>query len=159
MGRLFNILYKTIVPDTTLSLGRYEGAAVISGNAGALRFSIPTGRVYPTGTTISRVTFNVVGRASNSNGGGVYIIEKVGEAAGWAPFDSSTDFVFQNGSDQTKTLLKENIYISLHGGTNVFVNLDSSTNQFFGGTNTSYINNNAAVVELDNITIYFNVPQ
>lgn len=159
MSKLFDILHKIIVPDTTLSLGRYEGAAILSGTAGTLRFSIPTGRVYPTGTTISRITFNVIGRASNSNGGGVYIIEKVNEAAGWASFDSSTDFVFQNGSDQTKTLPQANIYISLQGGTNVFVNLDSFTNQFFGGTNTSYINNNAAVVELDNITIYFNVPQ
>ena len=161
MSRLYNILRNIIVPSSTLSLGAYNTASVLTGSASRITFSIPTGRVYPTGTTVTKVVCNINARTSNANGTGTYVVHKVGTSADWATFDSTSNFIFNNGANDTVSLAPNNITISLQGGTNVYVSLQAPTSHFFSGSqsNTNILNNNATVVELRDIVIYFDIPQ
>lgn len=161
MSRLYNILRNIIVPSNTLSLGTYNTASVLTGTGSRITFSIPTGRVYPTGTTITKVVCNFNARTSNAEGNGVYVVHKVGTFTDWAPFDSTSNFTFNNGVNDTVSLAPNNMTINLQGGTNVLINLQAPTSHFFSGSqsNTNILNNNATVVELKDIVIYFDIPQ
>lgn len=148
-----------ITRQTTLNLGNYVGAAILSGNAGDLRFSIPTGRVFPSGTTISKITFYIVSRASNSNGLGYYIIKSASGGSDGAAFDSSASTTFYNANNASKTITTSMWRKYLDGGTNIRI-MFVGGNDFFSGTTTirNYINNNAATVYVYNIVVTLNIP-
>ena len=148
--------------NTTLSLGSSRLAGELSNNCGTLRFTIPTGRVYPTGTTITRITGQIEVRASNSEGAGLYIISSTnsGSQAGYVYFDTNSAVSFYNGNGQSKSLAANKMTYTLEGGTNIGFNMTSGTDWFFSGNSTigGHINNNASVVSLYGITVYFNIP-
>lgn len=154
-------MHSIVVPNNPLSIGRYESVGVLSGSAGRLTFSIPTGRVYPSGTTISKLTCRFVARASNASGGGLYIVKKTSGGADEQSFDSTSNFTFYNGANQSKTLSTSNITVTMQGNTNILVNLDAGTDHFFSGSsaNTGNTNNNAATIEIFDIVVYLNIPQ
>lgn len=146
---------------TTLSLGGYIAAAVLSNNSATTMFSIPLGRVMSYNLTLSRVTFKIQGRATNANGQGYYYITSSSSgAAGHVAFDSDTAFSFHCATGASKTIPKSGITISLEGRTSVLVTLVGS--QFaFSGTQAidSAIDNNGASVYLSNIKVYFTESQ
>ncbi len=145
---------------TEINLGIWFGSAVLTSSAGELFFSIPTGRVFPEGTRIERISFGVVGRASNSNGGGYYIIK--GISGGYTPalLDSDVDFIFYNANNNLKFLSQMTLSATLEGGTNIQIALSGSDN-FFSGTTTitGYINNNATTVALNDIVVTLKIPK
>ena len=148
-----------ITRQTTLNLGVYVASGILTSNAGLLTFSIPTGRVFPSGTTISKITFDILARASSANGTGYYIIESTTTGSDVASFDSSTSKTFHNANDTTKTITSAMWTKELYGGTNIYIAFSGGTD-FFSGTTTirNYINNNAAVVYLSNIVVTLSVP-
>ena len=148
-----------ITRQTTLNLGNYVGAAILSSNAGDLQFSIPTGRVFPTGTTISKITFNIVARSSNANGVGYYIIKSASGGSDGAAFDSSASKTFYNANNASKTITTSMWRKYLDGGTNIRI-MFVGGNDFFSGTTTirNYINNNAATVYVYNIVVTLDIP-
>ena len=139
---------------TQVNLGTCICAGNLSSSAGSLSFTIPMGRVLGDGASISKLTFNIVVRASNSNGAGYYIIKATSGGAGAKAFDSTKSFSFYNANNVSKTLTTSQMAISLQGSTNIYVNFTASED-FFSGTSTirGYINNNACVVSLSNIVI------
>lgn len=147
-----------ITRQTTLNLGVYVASGILTSNAGLLTFSIPTGRVFPSGTTISKITFDILARASSANGTGYYIIESTTTGSDVASFDSSTSKTFHNANDTTKTITSAMWTKELYGGTNIYIAF-SGGNDFFSGTTTirNYINNNAAVIYLSNIVVTLSI--
>ena len=148
-----------ITRQTTLNLGNYVGAAILSSNAGDLHFSIPTGRVFPSGTTISKITFYIVSRASNANGIGYYIIKSASGGSDGAAFDSSASKTFYNANNASKTITTSMWRKYLDGGTNIRI-MFVGGNDFFSGTTTirNYINNNATTVYVSNIVVTLDIP-
>lgn len=148
-----------ITRQTTLNLGNYISAAILTSNAGDLFFSIPTGRVFPSGTTISKITFNIVARVSNANGIGYYIIKSASGGSDGAAFDSSVSKTFYNANNASKTVTSSMWSKTLDGRTNIRISI-AGGNDFFSGTTTirNYINNNAAVVYVYNIVVTLNIP-
>lgn len=138
----------------TINLGSCVCAGSLSSSAGSLVFTIPTGRVLGAGASISKLTFNIVVRASNSNGAGYYIIKATSGGSGAKAFDSTANFSFYNANNVSKTLTTSQRTISLQGSTNIQVSF-SGGDDFFSGTSAirGYINNNACVVSLTNIVV------
>lgn len=143
-----------------ISLGTYITGGVLTSNSSNIHFSIPTGRVFPDGTTISKLTFNIVVRASNSNASGLYIVKNASGGTDVKYYDSTASFQFYNGANQPKTLTTAMSTISLQGGTNIYVNWVGSGNYFFSGTSTynGYVNNQPISVMLTDITATLNIP-
>lgn len=146
--------------STTLSIGNYTCGGILTSSAGQLFFSIPTGRVFPDGTTISRITFDMVARASNANGGGYYIIKSTSAGTTATGFDSSTSSTFYNANNVAKSLTASMWTKYISGNTNVYISFNSGTEDFFSGTSTirGYINNNAVSILLTNIYVYLTFP-
>lgn len=143
-----------------ISLGTYITGGVLTSGSSNIHFSIPTGRVFPNGTTISKLTFNIVVRASNSNASGLYIVKDASGGTDVKYYDSTASFQFYNGANQPKTLTTAMSTISLQGGTNIYVNWVGSGNYFFSGTSTynGYVNNQPISVMLTDITATLNIP-
>ena len=146
--------------EVTLDMGVYIASGLLTSAAGYLVFSIPTGRVFPNGTTVTKITCNIVVRASNANGTGYYIVKKTSGSTDQAPFDSSQNFSFYNAGNALKTLVPSKMVLSLHGNTNIRVEL-SETSYFFSNDATihNYINNNACTVAMDSIKVTLNIPK
>ena len=145
----------------TLYLGSYIATGILTNTTANLSFSFPTGRVFPEGTTIKKISFNINARASNSNGAGYYIIKNTSGGTDVATFDSSVPNKFYNANNIQKSLTstmwatkaitgRTNIYIALHGGANYFFSGTSAIN--------GYINNNAVTVYLSAITVELEFP-
>lgn len=145
----------TINGGSTLSLGTYIVSATLTNSGGLIQFSIPTGRVFPSGTTISKITFNIVGRAANANGVGYYIIKSASGGTDKVAFDSSATKTFYNANNDAKSLTSS-LWTSktIEGGTNIYIAINGGTD-FFSGNSTirNYINNQPCVLYLDNITV------
>ena len=148
--------------QVTVSLGTLYTGAILTNGGTQLLFTIPTGRIFPNGTTVSSVRFYMVCRVSNSNASGVYIVKQTSGSASQVLVDSSQNSVIYNGNNVAKTILPSHWHFSLNGGTNVAINLNcsSSSTYFFSGTETinGYVNNQAATIALTSITITFNLP-
>ena len=145
--------------STSVSLGTYIAGGLLTSTAGTLTFSIPTGRVFPSGTTISKLTMNIVARASSANGAGYYIIKASSGGSDAKAFNSEAAFSFYNANNTSKSLAASGSTVSLQGGTNIQVSL-SGGNDFFSGTSTirGYINNNACIITCSSIVATLNIP-
>ena len=143
-----------------ISLGTYVASGVLTSVGSDMHFSIPTGRVFPDGTTISKLTFNIVVRAGNHNASGMYIVKSTSGGTNPESYDSTASFQFYNGANQSKTLTTAMSTISLQGGTNIDVHWLGSGNYFFSGTSTynGYVNNQPIVIMLTSITATLNIP-
>lgn len=144
-----------MLAPSSLNLGNVVCPAILSSGAGSIEFTIPTGRIFPAGTQITSLSFNIVARASSSNGTGEYIIHKVGEPYGAATFTLGSNFTFANASDQSKTITPTQVNMSLQGGTNISILFSTGTNNFFTGSSTitGYTNNNAVTLRLSGVTL------
>ena len=148
--------------NSSLSLGACVVGGYMTNNSGSIVFSIPTGRVYPTGTTINKISFNIVARAGNSNSTGTYIIKSSSGGSSPVSFSSTSSSTFYNGANVSKTLTtamwrtKE-----LQGGTNIYLVLgtDDTTAYFFSSSSiNSQINNQPLGIYLGDIQVTFNIP-
>lgn len=141
----------------TLNLGVCACGAVLTTDASALYFTIPTGRVFPSGTEITRITGTMSVRASNRNGTGMYIMKSSSGGSSGATFDTARSIVstFYDGANNKRTPSAKPS-LNLYGGTNIYFAWATGTNNYFSGnaTNTSYINNQACMVMLTNLVIY-----
>lgn len=153
-----------LTTSTVINLGSYVGTAVLSSSGNQLIFSIPTGRVFPEGTTVVKLTGNLIARGSSANGGGYYFI-KQSTSGGAITFDSSANFTFYNANNVQKTVTPSmwTNNLRIDGQTNIFAGITGSTNStayFFTGnqTITGYINNNAAVLQFATLQVTLNIP-
>lgn len=147
--------------EVTLNMNNYISVGILTSTAGYLGFYIPTGRVFPSGTTVAKVTCLICVRASNANGSGYYIIKKTSGGTDQVSFDSTQNFTFYNANNTSKTLATTKISTSLEGGTNVRVSLGTEASYFFSGDSTigGYINNNACTVDMSSLKITLNIPK
>ena len=141
----------------TLNLGVCACGAVLTTDASALYFTIPTGRVFPSGTTITRITGNMSVRASNRNSTGMYIVKSSSGGSSGAAFDTAASVVstFYDGANNKRTpSVKPSL--KLYGGTNIHFAWATGIDNYFSGnaTNTSYVNNQACMVMLTNLVVY-----
>lgn len=145
---------------TTLSLGSYHATGLLTSSSAILYFTIPTGRVFPTGTTVSKITFSIIARAGKSNGAGAYIIKNASGGTSSASFDSSNSSSFYDYADKPRTMTSSMWTKTLYGGTNVGITFTGSENYFFTGNsdNNAIINNQPVVVTLSDINIEFTLP-
>lgn len=147
---------------TPISLGHLHCVGELTSNCGTLRFNIPTGRVFRSGTTVDHITGQIEVRASNSEAAGIYIISSTSSAssAGYVNFNTSSSLTFYNGNGQSKTISASKCTASLQGGTNLMIEYVTGTDWFFSGNSTvgGHINNNAATVSLWGVTAYLNIP-
>lgn len=143
-----------------INLGTYITGGVLTNGSSDIHFSIPTGRVFPNGTTISKLTFNIVVRAGNSNASGMYIVKSASGGTDVKYYDSTASFQFYNGANQSKTLTTAMSTIVLQGGTNIDVYWLGSGNYFFSGSSTynAYVNNQPIAIMLTGITATLNIP-
>ena len=145
----------------TLGLGALYTVGVTSSSGASLGFSIPTGRIIPSSTTISKITFNMVARVGSSNGTGKYIVKSTSGGSSAQAFDSSTTTKFYNASDTQKSLTSAMwTGKAIEGQTNIRIYLDSDSSYFFTGnaTNNGYCNNQPVSIYLTSINITFVLP-
>lgn len=143
----------------TISLGQYQACGTLTASAGDLYFSIPTGRVFPSGTTLTAISFKIGARAANQNGAGMYIIKDSASGVSSVTFNSANAFTFYNGASASKTVAQSNIQKLLYGQTNILIHIVSGANGFSGNaTNTGYINNQPVSIWLTDISITVNLP-
>lgn len=142
-----------------VSLGSWYGNAIVTGDGKAFWFSIPTGRVFKPGTTISKVTCSLVARISNAAGGGEYVISG-SSGISLATLDTSTSFRFYNANHTQKTISASNIACHLYGGTNIIITLTGTDNYTFTGTSAknANLNDNAATTQINDIVVHLNIP-
>ena len=146
-----------------INLGRYISSGFITNTGGQIIFSIPLGRVLPSSASISSISFNIVARAASSTSssntsGGFYCIKSAASGTSAATFNSaSTSITFYDAGNNSRTLTGTTFKnsVSIQGGTNILVNINSGTNYFFTGnaTNLGYLNNQPVAVDLQSIVI------
>lgn len=145
---------------TTLNLGTYVATGFISNSCGAIGFSIPTGRVFPSGTTISKITFSMTARVSRGTAAanaGIYCITSSSDGTvGTINYNSTASTKFYNASGVQKTLTTSITTIGLYGGTNIYIYWKGDNYLF--GANSLYINNKPVVLTLTGINVTFNIP-
>lgn len=139
----------------TFSLGTYIAAGILTSATGTIEFSIPTGMRIEPSATINSISFNILVRAGNHNGTGMYIVKASSGGSDAASFNSSSAFTFYNGTNQSKSLAQSKITKSIQGNTNLLISMASGTDYFFSGnaTNSGYLNNQPCVVRLTGITV------
>ena len=150
----------------TLALGRYISAGLLSNAGRELVFSIPTGRVFPNGTTVYSISFDIVVRiastdpSASSGSGAYYIVKKTSGGTDVASFHSITNSSFYDGNNTLRTLASENWTKTLQGGTNILIDLYNSTSNFFTGNATvlNRVNNMPCAVYLLNISVVLDLP-
>jgi len=142
----------------TLNLGSLQTVGLLSSTSSLLSFSIPTGRVLYSNKSIANVSFDIVARAGNSNGAGLYIIRNSSSGTSSITFNSNSSSTFYNGAGTSKTITSSMVTATIQGNTNIFIYINSGSNYFFGGnaTNNGYVNNNPVVVTLSDIVVTFN---
>ena len=150
--------------STTLSLGTLYTAGLLTQASGRLYFTIPTGRVFPDGTTVTKVTGEIAVRAGSSNGTGIYIVKSTSGGTSPKDFDTTSAFSFYNGNNASVSIPAANITVSLQGNTNVNIFFDgdpSATKTYrFAGTSTinGYINNHPMIVQLTTVQVTLQFP-
>lgn len=139
----------------TISLGRYVTGGILTSTAGTLQFSVPTGRLFRSGSTVSRFACSMVARATNRNGTGMYIVKASSGGSDAVAIVSDDPSLIYNGANNLVTIPKAAWTVTLQGGTNVLVNIATGRSNFFSGsaTNTGYINNQAVSLFLDSIFV------
>lgn len=141
-----------------LELGTMIIPAILTSTGGELYFTIPTGRLFPSGTTVSSLRFNMNGRAGSSDGQGYYIIR--GSSGGtdtalfWYGSIGGTT-AFYNANNNQKAVTQSMWTVSLQGGTNILVKINGGENYFFSGnaTKDGYLNNQPVVLYLTYVTV------
>lgn len=128
----------------TISLGNYVTGAILTSSGTELYFSIPTGRILP---SFSSISFGLIARATNPNGTGFYIVKNTSGGYNAAnitvtPTTGSGSFYNADNAEQTIT----SAVSSLEGETNIDIRLTAT----YGG---SGVNNNPCVCRLENIVI------
>ena len=144
-----------------LELGAYEAMGHLTNSLTMLAFSIPLGRVYPPGTTITRLEADIVARSANSSGAGVYVMKSSSGGTSVVHVNSSTSSsTFYNGGNHATALNDTYWTLSLHGGTNVYVRIQGPADSYYFADNTfmSTLNNQPVAVSLSNLIIVLNVP-
>lgn len=149
--------------STSLSLGRYVTGGVLTGSGGTLQFCIPTGRVFPSGTTVSKMSFKIIARASNSDGTGYYIVKDSAGGTSYGNFYYDPDDFMQSWFYDANDSIKDFAYnawtVSVQGGTNIYISISGATDLFTG---TSAIraktNNNAVSIYLADIAVTLSNP-
>lgn len=145
-----------------LELGQFYCGAMLTSESSTLVFSVPTGRVFPPGTTIDRITCEIEARASSSSGTGEYIMSSNtgGGYSGWVQFDSDTNCSFRAGGQTLRDMNPTMYSLSLSGGTNIVVGFRAGTSYYFSGTSAvnDQINNQAVSVRVQYFKVYFNIP-
>lgn len=151
--------------ETTVSLETWVATGILTTNSANLRFTIPTGRIYPPGSTIEEISFNIVARSGNASGTGRYIMKNTSKGYDAASFvykaeGNANVCSFYNGNNQRKTIAHNNCFVTLYGGTNIEVSLVPSTKYFFTGTKTinNACNNQPVAVGLDSISYVIKLP-
>lgn len=135
---------------TSLNLGICITSAILTSSGGTLQFTIPTGRTFPNGTTITKITFNIIARVNGS-----YIIKGTSGGTDSASFDSSLASSFYNSANASKSLTTSMWSKTIQGGTNIYISLTGGASDFFGG---SALNNSAVCLYLSNIQVTLSNP-
>lgn len=141
-----------------LELGTMIVPAILTTTGGELYFTIPTGRLFSSGTTVSSLRFSMNGRAGSSEGQGNYIIR--GSSSGtdtvlfWYGSTGGTTS-FYNANNNQKSVTQSMWTVSLQGGTNILVRINGGENYFFSGnaTKDGYLNNQPVVLYLSSVTV------
>ena len=141
-----------------LELGTMILPAVLTTTGGELYFTIPTGRLFPSGTAVSSLRFNMNGRAGSSNGQGSYIIRGSSSGTDTALFwygSTGGTTSFYNANNNQKSVTQSMWTVSMQGGTSILVRINGGENYFFSGNSTKdgYLNNQPVVLYLTNVTI------
>lgn len=145
----------------TISLGDYYAVGLLTSTSRNLYFTIPTGRIFPSGTTVSGVTFSAVARAGKSNGTGAYIFSRGSDNQyGSVACNSAATTNFVDYAAKPKSITSSMWTKTLYGGTNVGIVWTGSEDHFFTGNsdNTAIINNQPVVIALYNISIELTLP-
>lgn len=149
----------------TLSLGTYVASGFLTNAGRELVFSIPTGRIFPSGTDISSISFNIIVRIAStdpaaSGSGGYYIVKKTSGGTDLTTFNSTTNSNFYDGGNTLRTLASGNWGKGLHGRTNILIDLYNSTTNFFAGNATvlNRVNNMPCIIYLSEISVTFTLP-
>lgn len=162
---LINEILNNIADLTNLQTGEVDidiGDLLIVGrltsDSGRLGWTIPLGRVLPKNTTITKVTGEIVVRVGSHNTSGLYIWRSTGAIP--AVFDTSENSIFLDGAETSRTILPSYWYLSLQGESNLYMEVVSSTSNFFSGnaTNGGYVNNQPCSVELSKVKITVDIP-
>lgn len=162
---LINEILNNIADLTNLQTGEVEldiGTLIVSGRltsaTAQLGWIIPLGRVLPKGTTVTKVTGNIVVRAGNHNSTGIYIWKQ--NSTQPMPFDTSVNSIFSDGANATQTILPSYWNLSIQGESNLYMQVISGTSYFFSGnsTNNGYLNNQPCVVELREVKVTVDIP-
>ena len=165
---LTGAMYTT--PTSTIDLGSCFVPCALTNTGGKLYFSIPTGRVFNKNLRVASLSFGIVTRQGNSNGGSGAYITSHPEASNdtdatyrpWspAPFNYvygtplTGSFAFKDAELVYKTVNYSDIKVSIEGNTNIRVLInDTSTTKVFTGNLYTYLNNQPGVVELSNIQL------
>lgn len=141
-----------------LELGTMIVPAILTSTSSDLYFAIPTGRLFPSGTTIRSLRFYINGRAGSSDGQGYYIIRGSSGGTDMALFEYGSTggtAVFYNANNNMKSVTQSMWTVSLQGGTNILVRINGGENYFFSGnaTKDGYLNNQPVVLYLSNVTV------
>ena len=162
---LINEILNNIADLTNLQTGEVDidiGDLLIVGrltsDSGRLGWTIPLGRILPKNTTITKVTGEIVVRVGSHNTSGLYIWRSTGAIP--AAFDTSENSIFLDGAETSRTILPSYWYLSLQGESNLYMEVISSTSNFFSGnaTNGGYVNNQPCSVELSKVKITVDIP-
>ena len=149
-----------------LALGTYISAGLLTNAGRELVFSIPTGRVFPNGTTVYSISFDIVVRiastdpSASSGSGAYYIVKKTSGGTDITSFNSTINSSFYDGNNTLRTLASGNWSKTLQGGTNILIDLYNSTSNFFTGNATvlNRVNNMPCAVYLLNISAVLDLP-
>lgn len=149
-----NVKASSFYDTINLSLGSYNASGFLTNTGGTIHFSIPTGRVFPNGTTVSSISFDCVARVANANGTGYYCIKSSNNGTGPASINSLGGSAFYNAGNVAKSISNNMWTISLNGGTNITIAMGSG-DDFFSGTSTirGYTNNQPVTLMLTNISV------
>jgi len=141
-----------------LELGTMILPAILTSTGSELYFTIPTGRLFPSGTTVSSLQFNMNGRAGSSEGQGYYIVRGSSSGTDTAPFgfgSAGGTTAFYNANNNQKLVTPSMWTVSFQGGTNILVTINGGENYFFSGnaTKDGYLNNQPVVLYLTYVTV------
>lgn len=140
----------------SLALGVCIVPAILTSSGSELRFTIPTGRVFPDGTTVTSLVFRMNARVGNSNGGGIYCVKGTSGGTDAAYFNYGVGSTgFYNANNDDKTVTQSMWAVSIAGNTNINVCISGGSNYFFTGTSTinGYTNNQPVVLYLSIMSV------
>lgn len=147
----------TLCTDTQLNLGRYTTGGLLTASAGAIQFSIPTGRVL-SHTTIEKISFYILARVGNSGtnaaANGLYIIKSSSGGTSGVTINSDVNSSFYNAQNESKTITPSMWTATIQGDTNIFITISSGSSNFFSGSSyAAQVNNQPVAFDINNISV------